>query len=805
MACGAAEAASGGVSRGGAPAVGRLPLLGLTSKPLFVVCALLGCWAAPVRSAVQSWVEDRLRRSLGNSVADDAIVCESKVTDTFNCTINDLLSRIGVYGYNLRAAFEKDKRDKPVEFEDCTQVMSLLVSGTAKTRETCLAKAGQWPSDCVRMQNTFRALSTSKTWEIGVVCRIVLQPSATLPMPECTELARSAVAQYTTLTSCSVINRTTCVTNFCDVYGQFDWRSRPNNLFPVPKAGETPKFADSFVVPGCEAIDKYPFQPDECYLREDVHGFCDCLCEAMPMIRVVNARDCALEIDNYLMFGRLGIKGIGLSQDCEPELCRMFDTFKDKPECRFLDLPGATECEAMQLQKVEENCVWEQDSGEFGELECLDGYRCNLTDQGWACCESHLGRGRCPKELPTMCDTLCSGITEYCCEEQGKCTPRTCPSVLSPRILYHKITTTTTQTTEPPGNAGDSVGPGLDFGKEVTTPGSAIFVIFVVLFLCCFLGLPVLICACVLVAWQRLNAREDLYEPPTKLEQENDRHGGFWRVKPKPMDDDGERKRPVVELIVGDLPQQRPLGLELLETKVIRVHSLGAKWGFQVGDMIVEIGGVSVATFEDIWNRIQVERDRCPVRFVVERCGQRAVPDAEIEALEADRAEKETGRKPKKDQKKSTKVGPSPLEDIVGSEVIHLPRSPGRHWAGANDPYGTAGSGLPSALVGWETWATAPRIADWDYLDDDSRSFSASSPPRSPVRRAPKVSRTEVTQTKFMRAFPVTAAERLKGAMKSKKDSPGASDVRWVRDAWGRHVLAIGGEKVPPPAKKPAG
>jgi len=74
-----------------------------------------------------------------------------------------------------------------------------------------------------------------------------------------------------------------------------------------------------------------------------------------------------------------------------------------------------------------------------------------------------------------------------------------------------------------------------------------------------------------------------------------------------------------VKLVIDDLPLSKPLGIELNECKVARVHPQGSKWGWQVGDTCVQVGSYPVSTFEEIWARIQIERDRLPCTFLVER------------------------------------------------------------------------------------------------------------------------------------------------------------------------------------------
>jgi len=96
-----------------------------------------------------------------------------------------------------------------------------------------------------------------------------------------------------------------------------------------------------------------------------------------------------------------------------------------------------------------------------------------------------------------------------------------------------------------------------------------------------------------------------------------DKFGFFksYKAENKERDD----IKPHVCIVMSELPDSRPLGLELMELRVIRVHPWGAKHGWQVGDIIVDIAGHPVKTFEELWDRIQVERNRPPVRFTAER------------------------------------------------------------------------------------------------------------------------------------------------------------------------------------------
>jgi hypothetical protein len=74
---------------------------------------------------------------------------------------------------------------------------------------------------------------------------------------------------------------------------------------------------------------------------------------------------------------------------------------------------GAVEVDP-ELLKV---CPWLQATWVFDQLECMDGTFCS----GWACCENHGGRLRCPANYPHMCQhQTCGGDGGgYCCSSGG--------------------------------------------------------------------------------------------------------------------------------------------------------------------------------------------------------------------------------------------------------------------------------------------------------------------------------------------------------------------------------------------------
>jgi hypothetical protein len=106
----------------------------------------------------------------------------------------------------------------------------------------------------------------------------------------------------------------------------------------------------------------------------------------------------------------------------------------------------------------------------------------------------------------------------------------------------------------------------------------------------------------------------------TDAEQTFDKDGPFHICKKPDKDEELPiNQRVLVKIEVDDLPLTKPLGLELLECKVNRVHPAAKKYDWQVGDIIMQVGSYPVFSFEDIWLRIQVERDRLPCIFMVER------------------------------------------------------------------------------------------------------------------------------------------------------------------------------------------
>lgn len=211
----------------------------------------------------------------------------------------------------------------------------------------------------------------------------------------------------------------------------------------------------------------------------------------------------------------------------------------------------------------------------------------------------------------------------------------------------------------------------------------------------------------------------------------SDKWGIFNIVRNTRSHHEKQIKGELVIIIMEDLPKIRPLGLELLETKVMRVHPRGAKFGWHVGDVIREVAGNEVYSFEEIWKRIQIERDCCPVKFLVERFdwsadAARPTTPPEMKAIKA----------MQRGAKANNKVGPLP----------------------ANNATGTLGdTGLPSSVVGWETWAVAKGPEE----------------PQSPQNAEEELQKglkaAATTRQKEAAARRVAAARRREGAEEARK------------------------------------
>ncbi|CAK9116987.1 unnamed protein product [Durusdinium trenchii] len=569
----------------------------------------------------------------------------------------------------------------------CKDFWLAFESNPVALRNGC-AQTGNWPG-------VLQVRVADERWELSVMCRMI-DPGLTLErMPTCNELATMTTVNRLTLHDggCGFATQEECISNLCDVYSQFTWRMHPRNL--IPDRVRVP-FDYTYVLSGCEALvplDLYNRRA-ECPKRKDIVSFCSCLCPAMSGVEALGFTNCPLIVDSYLLFGRLGISNFTLDSDCEPELCDAFSSRRLQPACAETKLPGDLECIGMQIPQVQpENspCPWSNHTGEIDIMECLNGHRCNVVTEGWYCCENHRGRAKCPAQFPVMCDTLCSGITEYCCRGEGECTARGCPVVLQREIVYIQDTTTSATTT-PAGRTG-----GDDEGQfELRLPqGSWIWLLVLV---------PLaggLAFYCYVRCKGREVQAEDDETLDTAMGMKLDKFGFFKAYKAE----NRERKetKPRVCIIMSELPDTRPLGLELVELRVVRVHPWGAKHGWQVGDIIVDIAGQPVNTFEELWDRIQVERNRPPVRFTVERWNVAATVEEQLAAdsLDENLAAKKMKTLVEEDRERRSKsrIASKQIAEAAAAQAASNARTLG-----------------PNALPGSFGW-------DDEYEDDDEYSY----------------------------------------------------------------------------------
>lgn len=535
--------------------------------------------------------------------------CQQLAGDT--CDVTGMAEYMVQVGQRMQNLVNNCKTDCTHPPQVCKDFWLAFEANPSALRNGC-AQTGNWPGVRTVFYRELQTRVADETWELGVMCSMIDAGLNLERMPTCNTLALMTTVNRPTLVDggCAFATQEECVTNLCDMYSQFAWRMRPRNL--IPQAFKVP-FDYTYILSGCEnvaALDLYSNRA-ECPKRLDVISFCDCLCPAMSDIQPYDSIQCPVVIDSYLLFGRLGISNWTLDPACDSELCDAFAARRLHPSCAETKLPGPMECLGMQISQVlPENspCPWKNHSGELNMMECLNGHRCNIATEGWACCENHSGRGKCPLQFPVMCDTLCSGITEYCCREEEACTPRGCPVILEREIFYKEETTTSTSTTEA-GRTGALEEQGL----VIRLPqGSWVWLLVLVP----LAGGIVWFCY-IRYKDRKPTVDSDDGEDASIMGMKLDKFGFFksYKAENKERDD----IKPHVCIVMSELPDSRPLGLELMELRVIRVHPWGAKHGWQVGDIIVDIAGHPVKTFEELWDRIQVERNRPPVRFTAER------------------------------------------------------------------------------------------------------------------------------------------------------------------------------------------
>ena len=72
---------------------------------------------------------------------------------------------------------------------------------------------------------------------------------------------------------------------------------------------------------------------------------------------------------------------------------------------------------------LDDPCPWMTSTTSNDVFECHDGTSCNGKAMGWACCNDHGGRAKCPANNPVMCaQPLCAAEgRDYCCYTEEGC------------------------------------------------------------------------------------------------------------------------------------------------------------------------------------------------------------------------------------------------------------------------------------------------------------------------------------------------------------------------------------------------
>jgi len=628
-------------------------------------------------------VLQKLKRVYGKDVRNQFDLCASEST---RCEFAEIAEQVAFVSYRIREGLIACPTcDYPSYW--CKDFWRITVYELGQTVEACEA-AKNWPPSCGTMLVMLQTSIAQPSFDVTFLCNIISPPDVSVTgttsaaphvLPTCRDLVDVTMTWTPTMRHCKDYGKEQCVNHFCKVYETFRWRMRPRNL----QESVSPNlYPEDFLLSGCEVYEQHGFLVDACPRRRDIMAMCDCLCEELnegPLVVTtrnalqaiqnppVENIDCAFNVDAYLLFGRLGAGEVQLHPSCERQLCELFDERRrSQPQCKYAEIPDFVQCTAMTLSEIKDGqiaCPWLQpnfdemdsfsglslSSGEMDTLQCMDGHRCSIMNDSWGCCQFRRGRGQCPLELPVMCDTLCSGTTEYCCGKTNSCVTRGCSPILLHFFVYEAVGANTTL-------APTTLRPGLPSKKESFWDNFQIslnFDLAGLLLLWLALIVPCCCAICVFANWEKVMRLQESLEPPhrddpkLKLEDHSDKIGRFSVIKRPPPDDVGRKRRELVRIMVKELPEKKPLGLELQELMVIRVHGGGAKWGWQEGDLILEIGGVRVECFEDLWERIKIERGRGhPVAFLVERLGRENVdPDAAAVAAPVAKTERKGSRR----------------------------------------------------------------------------------------------------------------------------------------------------------------
>lgn len=723
---------------------------------------LLWCCIIALSSYLASGViSDRgraqLTRFFGEKIAGWFDRCDADVPAMPTCNVAKLAESIGGIATQVRSDFDVCPRGCPYPQSHCDAFWATTQAGLSALAEQC-GPVRDFPDSCRELLVSMNTLLRNPRFDLAVKCSIISPGADRQRLPQCGTFITMLMAATKTLPTCGSVSKPECVHNFCEMYAMIRWWMKPRNLQNL----QAPDlFQPSYILVGCEALDLYPFVEDDCPRRRDLNGYCDCLCGVMPQLAAFSPSyvDCQSNIDAYMLFGRLGVSGFTLNQACESPLCRLFGQNNALEQCADAELPSEKVCAAMQLPFVTGPlCPWLRNSGEERIIQCLDGHRCSVDVESWSCCEQHRGRGSCPKDAPVMCDEICSGDTEYCCKATGQCNPRGCSPLLRREPVLVAVTNMTTTSTEPGvvARSGESAVSGVRLPE-----GSWVWLLLLA---------PLFVGTGIGLLCKRIRQRQELEArvvPLAKLEEDGNALGGFNVVRRNR--EEVVKTRPLVCIEVGELPEVRPLGLELVETQVERVHPWGERWGWRVGDVIVDIAGHPVTTFEELWQHIQTERLRAPVRFVVERCDF-----ADNRGRAAPRV------RPSADGFAADGAGSGP-----GG-----PGGPGPGGPGAARPGPGMVAGAPTERpAGWPQWLGPQTGREADPAKSDAGSDDWGALAEEPPATQWQLEQlAPVVRSNFVQAFEETRVSKL-FAQRKPWDPP--SEVRWATDASGRAVVAI--------------
>lgn len=760
---------------------------------------------------VDETVQANLLQVFGLEITSTILSCNNDAQP--GCDIRSFLDKLVEASFELRRSLDTCPAGCTLSQANCDYFYAATSTLAQKLRDEC-ALTNSWPAKCVAMNRLLLAKSLDPKFDIAVVCGMVSPGINQTRLPTCGQLVAMTVATQKTLSKpksggCNFTSKEECLDGFCGAYETFSWRMRPRNLQDKNALFYYPK---DFILAGCERFAaNFPYDAAQCRRRMDINGYCDCLCGEFNTLVNPSGFDCGAAIDSYFLFARIGVTGIKLPSMCMSELCRVIGTSSSQPQCAPYNLPATRECLAYQFDKVPNAsnlCPWLRNSRQNGVLTCLDGSKCFVDGPGdWACCTlGHLGRAQCPLDAPTMCNKLCSGSTEYCCMQipvdgnaSAACTPRGCSPLFQPQAIYLNISNYSIidqLLAEKPGS-------GKNPTFTLVIPSSWWFWLVLLV--------PLLAMIAAVLYWRSRLRYRQLQKEVEEAERAQiansesvlDKLGGYFVVHKQSTDDGATvQKRPIIHIEMPELPMVKPLGLELMETRVIRVHTWGEKNGWKVGDIIVDVGGHPVNTFEEIWDRIQIERDRCPVRFAVERWG--IGPNSEErQAMRV--AAGETGQSFSTAGKKS-KVHPDDRDEDPGIDLEasgELPARELRDAARATSATtfaslrsgGSGGGARHPFSLDFEDEVTGEpeddESGEWEWYEDDGTSSVGSANFRVELQQERMHVRPKLKfRSDFADAFPETG-RRVKPVNEQKQFF--SNPVSYSADAWGRSVMKVRG------------